>query len=219
MPVVENLRDWLEDPRAIDQYAIRFADRTEIYWNEQKGAQKAELVYSRDNWTDSFVQWCAALPIVAARAHSSSLSSLPQVAAGHLSGHHSSTGHCAVGRAELEAPRAPHASRRRSARRAPVVTPRRRSPQCRPPQTIEFSPCEKYIVTFAPSAVEGDDPADPRAIVIWDVVRMPPPPRVSFDLCTNAPTLRSPALSALVASCAPLRPACRRSVGRTTTSA
>jgi translation initiation factor 3 subunit B len=57
VPVVENLRDWLEDPRACDQYVIRFADRTEIYWNEQKGAQKADLAYSRDNWTDSSVQW------------------------------------------------------------------------------------------------------------------------------------------------------------------
>ncbi len=54
---VENLRDWLQDPRAADQYVIRFADRTEIYWNEQKGAQKADLAYSRDNWTDSSVQW------------------------------------------------------------------------------------------------------------------------------------------------------------------
>lgn len=37
-------------------------------------------------------------------------------------------------------------------------------------QTIEFSPCEKYVVTIA--TVENDDPADPRAIVIWDVVRL-----------------------------------------------
>jgi translation initiation factor 3 subunit B len=59
VPAVENFRDWLEDARAVDQYVIRFAEKTEVYWNEQKGAQKAELAYTRDNWTDSFVQWYA----------------------------------------------------------------------------------------------------------------------------------------------------------------
>jgi len=57
LPKIENMRQWLEDPRAVDQYVIRFGDRTEIYWNEQKGAQKAELEYGRDNWTESWVAW------------------------------------------------------------------------------------------------------------------------------------------------------------------
>ena len=32
LPKIENMRQWLEDPRAVDQYVIRFGDRTEIYW-------------------------------------------------------------------------------------------------------------------------------------------------------------------------------------------
>ena len=53
----ENRFEWLEDERAVDQYVIKYGERTEIYWNEQKGASKAELVYGRDNWSDGFVRW------------------------------------------------------------------------------------------------------------------------------------------------------------------
>lgn len=32
VPVPEDMRSWLQDPRAVDQYVIRFGDRTEVYW-------------------------------------------------------------------------------------------------------------------------------------------------------------------------------------------
>lgn len=34
---------------------------------------------------------------------------------------------------------------------------------------IDFSPCEKYLVTFSPQFAENDDPKDPKCIIIWDV--------------------------------------------------
>jgi translation initiation factor 3 subunit B len=54
---VENLHAWLGDARAVAQYAVVVGQRCEVYWNEQKGTSKAELVYARDNWTESFVTW------------------------------------------------------------------------------------------------------------------------------------------------------------------
>jgi translation initiation factor 3 subunit B len=34
---------------------------------------------------------------------------------------------------------------------------------------IDFSPCEKYLVTFSPQFAENDDPKDPKCIIVWDV--------------------------------------------------
>jgi translation initiation factor 3 subunit B len=35
---------------------IRYHNRTEIYWNDAKRGG-ADIVYARENWTESFVQW------------------------------------------------------------------------------------------------------------------------------------------------------------------
>mmetsp|Transcript_39834 Transcript_39834/g.55322 ORF Transcript_39834/g.55322 Transcript_39834/m.55322 type:complete len:692 (+) Transcript_39834:144-2219(+) len=52
----DNLQSWMMDDRGRDQFAIRWGDETEIYWND--AAQKrSEEVYRRANWTESFVQW------------------------------------------------------------------------------------------------------------------------------------------------------------------
>jgi translation initiation factor 3 subunit B len=40
----ENLQSWMMDERGRDQYVIRYADETEVYWND--GAHKrSDAVY------------------------------------------------------------------------------------------------------------------------------------------------------------------------------
>jgi translation initiation factor 3 subunit B len=34
---------------------------------------------------------------------------------------------------------------------------------------IDFSPCEKYLVTASPQFQENDDPKDPQCIIVWDI--------------------------------------------------
>ena len=53
----EDLFHWLMDKRGRDQFASRYADQTEIFWNDAKATGKEELVYQRQHWTESFVQW------------------------------------------------------------------------------------------------------------------------------------------------------------------
>mmetsp|Transcript_26880 Transcript_26880/g.43881 ORF Transcript_26880/g.43881 Transcript_26880/m.43881 type:complete len:667 (-) Transcript_26880:280-2280(-) len=50
----ENLKSYLMDAKARDQFVIRYADETEIYWND---TTKLEVDYSRKNWTESYVAW------------------------------------------------------------------------------------------------------------------------------------------------------------------
>jgi hypothetical protein len=52
----EDLMSWLLDPRGRDQFAARFADETEIYWNDAH-SKRPEEVYRRTYWTESYVQW------------------------------------------------------------------------------------------------------------------------------------------------------------------
>eukprot|EP00898_Chlorokybus_atmophyticus_P002542 jgi/Chlat1/3289/Chrsp22S03537 len=52
----ENLLGFMLDERGRDQFAIRYADETEIYWNDPKKGQP-DPVYRRNCWTESFVQW------------------------------------------------------------------------------------------------------------------------------------------------------------------
>jgi translation initiation factor 3 subunit B len=47
---------WLLDPRGRDQFAARFADETELYWNDAH-SKRPEEVYRRSYWTESYVQW------------------------------------------------------------------------------------------------------------------------------------------------------------------
>lgn len=52
----EDLTSWLLDPRARDQYVIRWADNTEIFWNDP-GQEKLEPLYGKKGWTDTHVCW------------------------------------------------------------------------------------------------------------------------------------------------------------------
>mmetsp|Transcript_28808 Transcript_28808/g.84433 ORF Transcript_28808/g.84433 Transcript_28808/m.84433 type:complete len:691 (+) Transcript_28808:11-2083(+) len=52
----EDLNSWLLDNLARDQYVIRWADNTEIYWNDP-GEDKLEPVYGKRGWTDTYVMW------------------------------------------------------------------------------------------------------------------------------------------------------------------
>ena len=52
----ENLHEWCIDKRGRDQFAIRYLEETEIFYND---AQRSlpEAVYKRNCWTELFVQW------------------------------------------------------------------------------------------------------------------------------------------------------------------
>ncbi|EMS45026.1 Eukaryotic translation initiation factor 3 subunit B [Triticum urartu] len=52
----ENLLKWLTDDKARDQFVIRAGTFTEVYWNDARRAMP-ELVYQKQYWTDSYIQW------------------------------------------------------------------------------------------------------------------------------------------------------------------
>ncbi|KAL5559619.1 hypothetical protein UlMin_035830 [Ulmus minor] len=52
----ENLQQWLTDEKARDQFVIRAGTDTEVLWNDARQL-KADPVYKRAYWTESFVQW------------------------------------------------------------------------------------------------------------------------------------------------------------------
>jgi len=59
VPEIENLRSWLLDSRAMDQYAIRWANETEIYWNDTTilPPNKPTPIISKSHWTESLIYW------------------------------------------------------------------------------------------------------------------------------------------------------------------
>ncbi|KAK9058225.1 hypothetical protein SSX86_023065 [Deinandra increscens subsp. villosa] len=52
----ENLQHWLTDEKGRDQFVIRSGSDTEVLWNDARQV-KADPVYKRPFWTESFVQW------------------------------------------------------------------------------------------------------------------------------------------------------------------
>ncbi|XP_076889765.1 eukaryotic translation initiation factor 3 subunit B-like [Bidens hawaiensis] len=52
----ENLQRWLTDEKGRDQFVIRAGSDTEVLWNDARQV-KADPVYKRPFWTESFVQW------------------------------------------------------------------------------------------------------------------------------------------------------------------
>jgi len=52
----ENVKEWLNDTAARDQYVVRYNDETEIWWNEAN-KPSTDPEYSRRNWSDTFVRW------------------------------------------------------------------------------------------------------------------------------------------------------------------
>nr|XP_043610796.1 eukaryotic translation initiation factor 3 subunit B-like [Erigeron canadensis] len=52
----ENLQQWLTDEKGRDQFVIRAGSDIEVLWNDARQV-KADPVYKRPFWTESFVQW------------------------------------------------------------------------------------------------------------------------------------------------------------------
>lgn len=52
----ENLNAYMLDKLGRDQFVLRSGDLTEVYWNDGK-RNRSDLVYQRQNWTESYVQW------------------------------------------------------------------------------------------------------------------------------------------------------------------
>jgi translation initiation factor 3 subunit B len=44
---IENLKEWMQDSRARDQFVVRQATNTAVFWNE---IPQPELAYERDKW-------------------------------------------------------------------------------------------------------------------------------------------------------------------------
>ena len=54
----ENLKGWLLDEQARDQYVVRYNEETEIWWNDAvKGQQDTDPAYAKRNWTDTYINW------------------------------------------------------------------------------------------------------------------------------------------------------------------
>jgi len=51
----EYLRQWLTDAQARDQFVVRHHDTTAVFYNNKN--EEPEPVYSRDHWTETYVQW------------------------------------------------------------------------------------------------------------------------------------------------------------------
>ncbi|KAI8391263.1 eukaryotic translation initiation factor eIF2A-domain-containing protein [Radiomyces spectabilis] len=51
----EHLRSWLADEQARDQFVMYRGDDVSIFWNRK--TENPEHVYSRTNWTETYVQW------------------------------------------------------------------------------------------------------------------------------------------------------------------
>lgn len=52
----ENLHSWLTDKLGRDQFVVRYGDDTVVCWNDGRRC-RADEVYKRTFWTESFVQW------------------------------------------------------------------------------------------------------------------------------------------------------------------
>ncbi|KAJ1627805.1 hypothetical protein T492DRAFT_595424, partial [Pavlovales sp. CCMP2436] len=52
----EDLDSFLTDGRARDQYVVRWADNTDIFWNTP-GDERPEPLYGKQGWTDTHVVW------------------------------------------------------------------------------------------------------------------------------------------------------------------
>jgi len=53
---VENLQEWILDQRGREQFAARYADETDILWNDPQKSEP-DVVHKRTFWTESYVQW------------------------------------------------------------------------------------------------------------------------------------------------------------------
>jgi len=119
-----NLRQWLLEPDAADQFSVIHAggEKVSIFTNNIPDAVE---VQSRNNWTESYVKW-SPLGTYLATCHGKGIA--------------------LWGGAEFKSlQKLPH----------PGV------------EFIDFSPCEKYLVTFSPQKAYGPRD-DPKAIIIWD---------------------------------------------------
>mmetsp|Transcript_39693 Transcript_39693/g.99965 ORF Transcript_39693/g.99965 Transcript_39693/m.99965 type:complete len:693 (-) Transcript_39693:106-2184(-) len=125
-----NLWSWLVDDRCVlgaDQFAVRVADETQVFWHDAKDANKPEPTISRKNWTESYVVWS---PL------GTYLTTLHQ------------QGVIIWGKAGFE---------------------RLMQLQHSGVKLVEYSPCEKYLVTFSPQFAENDNPQSPKCVCVWDV--------------------------------------------------
>jgi len=123
----ENLRSWLQEKRVIDQYALRYADQTEVLWNDIKMGEEPETVVKRKDWSDTFIGWSPAGSYIFT-VHTKGIAVWG-------------------GPSWNKIMRFPHDG----------------------VKLVDFSPCEKYIVTCSPIYETNDNPKDPQCIIVWDI--------------------------------------------------
>jgi len=119
-----NLRSWLLDPEANDQFSVihKGGDEVTIFSNR---TPEPEEIQTRPRWTETYVRW-SPLGTYLATFHTRGIA----LWGGEDFHQISKFAHPGV-------------------------------------QYIEFSPCEKYLVTFSPDA-RSNSADEPSAIIIWD---------------------------------------------------
>eukprot|EP01120_Amphizonella_sp_Union-15-10_P013936 TRINITY_DN6582_c0_g1_i1.p1 TRINITY_DN6582_c0_g1~~TRINITY_DN6582_c0_g1_i1.p1 ORF type:complete len:668 (+),score=165.09 TRINITY_DN6582_c0_g1_i1:58-2061(+) len=121
----EHLQYWLLDPMGCDQYALKYGDETEIWWNPEPGG-KPRLETKKTNWTDSFIAWS---PL---GTYLVTLHRLGVILWG--------------GPNWDKIQKLPHEG----------------------VNLIDFSPNERYLITYSSFKAEKDDPKDPQSFFVWD---------------------------------------------------
>eukprot|EP00007_Cunea_sp_BSH-02190019_P000532 CAMPEP_0174239100 /NCGR_PEP_ID=MMETSP0417-20130205/13450_1 /TAXON_ID=242541 /ORGANISM="Mayorella sp, Strain BSH-02190019" /LENGTH=692 /DNA_ID=CAMNT_0015318009 /DNA_START=83 /DNA_END=2158 /DNA_ORIENTATION=+ len=162
-----NLRGWLMDPKFRDQYVIRHGELTELYWNDPQ--RKPQHFDQRRLWTEAYCLWSPhgsylatiheqGVMLWGGEKDSGESHSTPAAAASTSAAGSSST--AAIG--------TPAASKKPRDTTKPLDTVMRfQHPGVK---LIDFSPCERYLITFSPQFQEhGDNPKAPRCVVVWDV--------------------------------------------------
>ena len=119
-----NLRSWLQDPEANDQYSVIHKGGEEVTIFANHNPDPVEI-QSRPRWTETYVKW-SPLGTYLATFHTRGIA----LWGGDDFHQISKFAHPGV-------------------------------------QYIEFSPCEKYLVTFSPSATNLSSD-EPTAIIVWD---------------------------------------------------
>lgn len=121
------VQEWLMDRRGRDQFAIRYGDETEIYWNDHQKALAEEVSPPSATNTDTLVSQRVLLSLITSKIFASCADSdasgvaagvqaqlldgelCPVVPQGQLPGHSAHAGSGSLGRAQLCPPAALHA--------------------------------------------------------------------------------------------------------------
>jgi translation initiation factor 3 subunit B len=152
-----NLHGWLLDRKFRDQYVVRYGELTEVYWNDPQ--RKPQHFDQRRHWTEAYCLWSP---------HGSFLATIHEQGVMLWGGEKgdSSAGAPAAAASSSASSSASSGSSSQEFTKPLNTVMRFQHPGVK---LIDFSPCERYLVTFSPQFQERDNPKHPRCVVVWDV--------------------------------------------------